>query len=148
PTVHSELSRLVLVRHGDERGALVCKRRKGDAAISLVSATLDEQTHWTATAVEALRAATGVTVEPSELEPAGFRSSERAPFSMTLLVRVQRELDAGALSAPRAADELERGLVFGATGLKRACSSIAHYLALEQLLNDNALRGKHRFTVV
>jgi MYXO-CTERM domain-containing protein len=55
PTVHSELSLLVLVRVGDERGVLVRRRRKGAAAISLVSATLDEQTHWTTTAIEALR---------------------------------------------------------------------------------------------
>ncbi|MFO0562256.1 MAG: hypothetical protein U0269_29845 [Polyangiales bacterium] len=146
--MHSELSLLVLVRVGDERGVLVRRRRKDAAAISLVSATLDGRTHWTAMAIEALYAATGVRVEASELEPAGFRSSESAPYSMTLLVRVRRELDASALSPTPSSSELERGAVFGSTGLKRACESSAHYLALEQFLNENALRGKHRFTAV
>lgn len=145
---------LVPVLHtldGVERTGLLVVRRAIEprrGLLALVGGFVEEQETWQAAGAREIREEAGVTIDPTQLSPFWYTSTEPRP-NRVLLFSVAAPLSAAGLPPfPQNAEASERGLVFGPEGLAEVFAFPLHVKAAERYFAAHGQSGPHRFVSV
>lgn len=128
-------------------GLLVVRRAipPGLGKLALVGGFLEEHESWQVGCAREVREETGVEIDPDQLAPLWFVSTEPKP-NRVLLFAVAPELPAATLAAftPNA-EVSERGVVLGPDGLDEVCAFTLHTDAMRRYFSTRGVVRSHAF---
>lgn len=133
---------------GERTGLLAVRRAVAPeiGKLALPGGFLEEHETWQAGGAREVREETGVIVEPGELAPHWFASSDPRP-NRVLMFAVAAARSASALPKfTHDAESSERGVVFGPTGLEDVFAFSTHIEAARRYFADRGVSGLHDFT--
>jgi ADP-ribose pyrophosphatase YjhB (NUDIX family) len=138
---------LLPVQHERERGILVIRRaiepRRGHLA--LAGGFAEEHETWQQAGTRELREETGISIDPAQLEPFWFTSTEPKP-NRVLLFAVASAVASSELAHFVPNHEVsERGLIFGPDGLSDIFAFPLHQRAVERYFRSVGANGPHGF---
>jgi ADP-ribose pyrophosphatase YjhB (NUDIX family) len=139
---------LVQIVDGDRTGLLVIRRAIPPAVgkLALVGGFLEEHESWQHGGAREVREETGVTVDPAQLAPHWFTSSEPNP-NRVLLFGLAPPQPASALPPFQGEDESsERGVIYGPGGLDEVFAFSTHVEAARRYFASHGLTNPHGFT--
>jgi ADP-ribose pyrophosphatase YjhB (NUDIX family) len=139
---------LVPIVDGDRTGLLVVRRAIPPQVgkLGLVGGFLEEHESWQHGGAREVREETGVIVDPAQLVPHWFASSEPWP-NRVLLFSVAPPQPASALPPfTHDAESSERGVIYGPDGLEEAFAFPTHVEAARRYFAAHRVSGPHDFT--
>lgn len=141
---------LVPVAREGRTGLLVVRRgiEPRIGKLALVGGFLEEHETWQVGGAREVREETGVIVDASKLTAFWFTSTEPKP-NRVLLFSVAEPLEASKLQphTPNA-ETLERGLIFGPTGLDDVFAFPLHIEAARRFFAARGANGAHDYATV
>jgi 8-oxo-dGTP pyrophosphatase MutT (NUDIX family) len=140
---------LVQIVDGDRTGLLVVRRAIPPqiGKLGIVGGFLEEHESWQQGGARETREETGALIDPAQLVPFWFASSEPKPNRL-LLFSIAPPMPVAALPPyVRDTETSERGLVFGPGGLEDEFAFPLHASAAQRYFKERGVTGKHDFTV-
>jgi ADP-ribose pyrophosphatase YjhB (NUDIX family) len=134
--------------NGDRTGLLVIRRAIPPAVgkLALVGGFLEDHESWQHGGAREVREETGVTVDPAQLAPHWFASSEPNP-NRVLLFGLAPPQPASALPPFQGdAESSERGVIYGPGGLDEVFAFSTHIEAARRYFTSRGLTNPHGFT--